>query len=556
MEAPKANPENLLAILEDAYKGKVVVPEFQRSFLWSRDGIEELLVSILQGYFVGTLLLLDTQSSDPLFPYRTIEGLDKVNPDARPSNHQTIRLVLDGQQRITSLFYVLYEPDRPLKNISQAHRFFFRIDLALDGDPEDAVVGLPVSSKRRISEMRQLIAEHKAIPFSMFRDERRLYRWLYTEQTFLIEEHQKDLVEGFCKNFTNFLIPVVALPGATKKNDIVNIFERVNRTGISLSTFDLAVARLYRKDVKLRDLWKRFEKSHSAAAASIKPEYLLKFISLMQGKVPRKSTLVDVADDLSHDAFESSWELATEYMAKAHTRLMATSGGYGAFDARWIPYNTLLVPLAYLLMEIEKMKGGEAEYRKLDTWYWTSVFSERYDSAVDTKSNDDIKAVLEWTKNDTPINWIGIFNASNVDLTVDDQRAAVYRGVMCLIALRGARDFCSGQPADLHKCDDDHIFPRSKYKEFENVNAIVNRTLISPESNREIKRAKRPPEYLGVFLKKHGGNKARLRQTLESHFITEEGIDAMKSGTSGDFETFFSIRQQALVNEIRKRTSA
>ena len=69
MESPKANPENLLSILADAYNGKVVVPEFQRSFLWSREGIEELLVSILKGYFVGTLLLLDTQSSDPLFPF-------------------------------------------------------------------------------------------------------------------------------------------------------------------------------------------------------------------------------------------------------------------------------------------------------------------------------------------------------------------------------------------------------------------------------------------------------------------------------------------------------
>ena len=288
--------------------------------------------------------------------------------------------MLDGQQRITSLFYVLYEPEYPLKYTSHAHRFFFRLDLALDGDPDDAVVGLPVNAKRRMTEMAQLIVEHRAIPFSMFRDERRLYKWLYTEQTFLTEDRQKDLIEGFCKILTNFLVPVVALPGATHKNDIVNIFERINRTGISLSTFDLAVARLYKKDVNLRDLWKQFEKAHPAAASSIKPEFLLKFISLMQGTVPRKSSLVDIADKLSHDEFVSSWERATEYMAKAHARLMATGAGLRCVYPRWIPYSTLLVPLAFLLMEIEAMKGGEAEYRKLDAWYWASVFSERYDS--------------------------------------------------------------------------------------------------------------------------------------------------------------------------------
>jgi len=93
-------------------------------------------------------------------------------------------------------------------------------------------------------------------------------------------------------------------------------------------------------------------------------------------------------------------------------------------------------------------------------------------------------------------------------------------------------------------------------KEFENVNAIANRTLISPESNREIKRAKRPPEYLEIFLKKHAGNPARLKQTLESHFIMDEGVEAMRSGSNGDFELFFKARQQAIVNEIRKRISA
>ena len=182
-------------------------------------------------------------------------------------------------------------------------------------------------------------------------------------------------------------------------------------------------------------------------------------------------------------------------------------------------------------------------------------FQSAMTQAVDTKAADDIKALVEWIKHDTPISWMKSFNASNVDLAVDEQRSAVYRGVMCLIALRGAKDFCNGQPADLHQCDDDHIFPYSKYKEYETVNAIVNRTLISTESNREIKRAKKPPEYLPVFLAKHGGSEARLKQTLASHFIDEESIEAMKSGSDGDIQTFVSARREALVTEIKRRTS-
>lgn len=554
MEAPKANPEKLLTILQDACDGKVVLPEFQRNFLWPRDSIEELLVSILQGYFVGTLLLLDTQSTNPLFPFRNIEGLELVNPNAKPLSHSTIRLALDGQQRITSLFYALYEPNIPLKNTTQAHKFFFRLDLALDGDPEDAVIGLPVGSKRRISEMSQYVDQHIAIPFSLLRNAQRLYKWLYAEQTFLTQQKDIETIECFCRNFTDYMIPVVSLPSATRKMDIVNIFERINRTGISLSTFDLAVARLYRKDVKLRDLLAHFENAHSQAAKNIKPEFLLKFISLMEGIVPRKSNLVDVADKLTPQRFEVCWNSATQYISKAFNRLTSTSGGYGAFDSRWIPYTTIIVPLAYLLMEIEKIKGGENEYRKLDAWYWASVFSERYDSAVDTKSSDDIKDVLKWIQGGQPPSWVKAFSAPNIDLTVDDQRSAIYRGVMCLVALRGAKDFCNGQKAALHECDDDHIFPHSRYKDHESVNSIANRTLISPESNK-IKRAKRPPEYLPIFLKKHGDDEMRLHKTLKSHFISDDAHAAMQNGKEGMFEDFIQARQKEIAKEIQQRTS-
>jgi uncharacterized protein with ParB-like and HNH nuclease domain len=79
IETPNANPENLLSIIRDSYDGKVVIPEFQRSFVWAREDIEELLVSILQGYFIGTFLMLDTDADKSLFPYRAVEGLEQVN---------------------------------------------------------------------------------------------------------------------------------------------------------------------------------------------------------------------------------------------------------------------------------------------------------------------------------------------------------------------------------------------------------------------------------------------------------------------------------------------
>ncbi|MDR7573963.1 MAG: DUF262 domain-containing protein, partial [Armatimonadota bacterium] len=211
IDPPKANPESLLGIMRDAYEGKVVIPEFQRSFVWAREDIEELLVSVLQGYFVGTFLMLDTPTDRRMFPFRPVEGLQEVNGSARPHNHPTVRLVLDGQQRITSLFYVLYEPRIPLRNAKNPYRFFFRLDLALDADPSDAISGISQSDRRRIAEMERLIAEDRAIPFSLLRDSSAFYKWFYKEQRFLQTEEAKVLVEGFYHRFQNFMVPVVAL---------------------------------------------------------------------------------------------------------------------------------------------------------------------------------------------------------------------------------------------------------------------------------------------------------------------------------------------------------
>ncbi len=547
IETPKANPENLLSIMRDACAGKVVIPEFQRSFVWTREDIEELLVSILQGYFIGTFLMLDTPSDKPMFPFRTVEGLDKINPGATPRNYPTLRLALDGQQRITSLFYVLYEPPIHLKNTKNPYRFFFRLDRALDAEPEDAVYGISQVDRRRMAEMEQLVQAHRAIPFSLLRDASQFYRWFYNEQKYLQSDKDRAVIEAFYHRFQNLMVPVVALSPEAGKDNIVNIFERINRTGVTLSLFDLAVARLYLKGVLLRDLWAHFAAKNSHAVEVIKPEFLLKVIALWEGKEPRKGTLLDVIDGLEKERFEKQWSLATNFMTKAYERATASQGGYGAFENGWIPYTTLLVPLAALLYAVEQRKGGEEMYRKLDEWYWASVFTQRYDSAVDTSSHKDMREVMHWAEGGSPPDWIKNLSVDSLKLTVDEPRSALYRGMMCLVVLEGARDFIDGQPANLKECQDDHIFPQSKFSKDWNVNTILNRTLIS---SNQVKSDKKPSEFLPLILRKHGGDPARLRQTLRSHLISEKAQRAMEQD---DFEAFMEARQQDFLARIREK---
>lgn len=547
IEPPKANPEKLNAIIEDAYHGKVVLPEFQRSFVWARENIEELLVSILQGYFIGTFLILDTPPEQAIFPFRVIEGLEHVNPNGKSRNHSTIRLVLDGQQRITSLFYVLHEPEIHLGNSRNPYRFFLRLDALMDDNPDDAVCGISLADRRRLADMQVAIEAGKAIRISLFRDSGRFYHWLYNEQKVFATQEEKATIENFYRRFADFMVPVVSVSPETGKENIVNIFERINRTGVSLSLFDLAAARLYLKGINLRNLWKEFARENKELSKIIKPESVLKVIALLEGKEVRKSALLDIIDELEKSRFETLWKKACSSLAKTYQRLTSPDG-YGAVAQRWIPYSTLLVPLAVLLQFVEERHGGESMYRKVDRWYWGSVFAQRYDQAVDTTSYRDLREMKEWLEGGNCPSWLENLKVEQMDLeSVDDQRSAIYRGVMCLIVVAGARDFINGQPATLKDCQDDHIFPKSEYKNESQVNCILNRTLIS---SNPIKGSKKPSVYLPLFLKEHGEDKEHLRQTLQSHLISEEAQQAMEED---DFQAFIESRRRTLLNEIARR---
>lgn len=544
-ETPKANPENLLGLIQDAYNGKIVLPEFQRSFVWGRESIEEFLASILHGYFVGTFLMLDTPATSPMFPFRPVEGLEYVNKQATLANHPTVRLVLDGQQRISSVFYALYAPDIPLHNAKHPYKFYLRLEPALEEDLDEAVVGVSIWDRRRLAEIEGLVRDHRALPFTIFRDPGTFYPWLFQEQQEW-EGKAKERILHLFDRFQKFMVPVVALQPETGKDNIVNIFERINRTGVSLSLFDLAVARLYPKDLRLRELWQQFEsKLPTDFVDLIKPEFLLKIIALYQGKEPRKGNLLDVLDVLNKDDFMKAWTQAAEAIMMALARVR---DAYGAFEPGWVPYTTLLVPLAAHLWELKHAQAGESAYRRLDAWYWGSVFTQRYDSAVDTKSYRDFVEIRRWLREGTVPEWLGRLPSQEVDLNVDDPRSAVYKGLMCLIARRGAKDFVTGQPANLNDCHDDHIFPKALYQDKYPVDTVLNRSLISRDTNIR-KSDTKPSEFLQLCLAGHDYNEGQLLKTLETHFITRSAYEALKRD---DFEAFITARAEAISQAVQE----
>lgn len=144
--------ESLLEILKRAKEGKLALLQFQRDFVWSRQDIKELLVSLLNGYFIGTFLLLRIDPDNPPFAVRPIQGV-RIPTDG--NGNYIIRpeaLILDGQQRITSLYYVFYAPPKELvtpKYTKKRYLFFIKLDELEKGNVEDAVFSVSEDEARR-----------------------------------------------------------------------------------------------------------------------------------------------------------------------------------------------------------------------------------------------------------------------------------------------------------------------------------------------------------------------------------------------------------------------
>lgn len=205
----------------------------------------------------------------------------------------------------------------------------------------------------------------------------------------------------------------------------------------------------------------------------------------------------------------------------------------------------MVVPLAILLKEADK-SGSYLFYKKIDIWYWTNVFSQRYDKSVDSQTFSDIKFMKEWFLDDSKIpDFISKFNIEDLDLDIDKQNNAIYKGIINLIILSGAFDFKTGQAPqfDMKRLQDDHIFPKSIYNE----NSILIRTVITSNQS---KFNKIPSKYFNELIEKFGIKK--VTEILNKHLISN---DSLQDLLSDNIDSFKQKREARIKQEIRKYTS-
>ena len=369
---------------------------------------------------------------------------------------------------------------------------------------------------------------------------------------------------------------------------IAPLFVNVNSKGTRLTLFDLAVAHLFpvlHPRINLRSLWEELPNTYPGLRKLIEgrrrwridPDDLLRIMALITGGSVKKTDLLDhlhgVATDLTSGRTRSSpvgytftsfpelWNEAASCLEEAYNRVI---NDYGALRPEWIPYTSMLIPLAALI-HVEKSSGAPGARDKVDCWYWHSVFYERYEKSVDTTVMADFSQVTDWILGtSSKPSWISGAVPPGLDLKVeDDPKSAIFKAVLNLFALAGARNLLNGDPpgTDLEL---DHLFPKGEAKPWSKhswINSVLNFTLLEPSVNK-IKRSKDPDIfYHSNMLPGHAASGRPVRDTCQSHLIGP-GAEKVFSGASSTspsaveaFEQFIEEREKDVLNAIKELLS-
>ncbi len=362
-------------VLKEIEEGRIVIPEFQRDFIWEPEQVRELLVSIIADYYIGTLIFIDKMMANTSpFKVKTIKGVKRSVSDI-------IEIVLDGQQRLTSLYYAKNKPNYPLKGRKYPHLFFIDLEKVYNGEWEEAVIAVSKADNKKLNDVCK---KPTVIEFGeLFKPASELYKYVKKRTD---DEKYAGIALDLSDKLKRYKLNIYYIGHEKPIETIVEIFDRINSRGTPLSVFDLLVARLFNYNIKLRKLLNDAKKQYDFAKV-ISGDYIVKTLMLMRGKAPTRKNMLNV----SPENFMSDWKKACEALELAYRRLLDKRTGYGVLDfKKWVPYETMIIPLAALIRYLkDNLLDNEENYRKLDAWYWVSVFGNRYEHSTDTISKQD-----------------------------------------------------------------------------------------------------------------------------------------------------------------------
>src|SRR6266446_50524 len=295
----------LLDLLARADSGKLQLPDFQRGWVWDDERIRSLLASVSVSFPIGAVMLLETGGQHVRFKPRPLTGTHERLRQIAPET-----LILDGQQRLTSLYQALMSSmaaetkDAKGKPIRRWYYIEMRKAAVEGDDREDAVLSIPEDKLVKTFggeialDVTTSAKEYKADLFPVNRifnsaDWRQAYseHWNFDRDRMrLFNEFERDVI----KRFEQYQVPVIELKKETPKEAVCLVFERVNTGGVALNVFELLTASFAADDFQVRDDWNAREqrlKGQHPVLRNLQNDDFLQAISLLVTQTRRRDGL-------------------------------------------------------------------------------------------------------------------------------------------------------------------------------------------------------------------------------------------------------------------------
>jgi len=511
-------------IIQKIESGEILIPAFQRTFVWKQNQIIELLESILNNYPIGSLLLWNTK--DELNSSRNIAGysIPDIDPDY-PTNY-----VLDGQQRLSSIFGIFsintkqdeddkYIPNKDLFEIYfDLEKSHFLTKSEMDEDSKSTIY------LRDLFEAGRLLDAYG-----------------------LLDEMYRKAAQDLYSKFNNYEIPIVTIKHRTK-DEVAVIFERINNTGTKLSTLDLMTAWTWTGDFHLIDAIDKLRTDISDKGFGGMGDNLI--LQIISGVLNDDTTTKGITST-KHEKIRDSWDGICESIKKGidflSTELRCT-------HLDFVPHNQQLIPIIKFFSAVAIPSSEQLTHLK--KWFWITSFSNRYTNGQTTgKMNGDIETInqiIAKNKTATDLYEMNIHYVQFIQ-TKFSKGNPLSRATLLLMSQYEPLDLVKNIKIDLGRAlskynrkEFHHIFPkaylRTKNVNEDLINSLVNFCFLPSDSNKIISKRK-PSDYFFNIIPQE--NKDEI---LSSNIIPNDDRIYSKD----DFSKFILNRSKLLIKRVNE----
>jgi hypothetical protein len=507
-------------------------------------------------------------------------------------------IVLDGQQRLTAMYYAFMAPNVPAPDRSNRFLYYLRVDKFMQEAYDDAFVYEWSPGKFAALAAQEVQYKSHTFPLSVIGQEGwALPNWVQGYEQYWRSRakqahdmgdsatevealHNADNAAKFGEHVRGitqeYQVAYIELDRDLELDKICDIFTQINSRGIRLDIFDLINALLRPQGLQLRHMWREHSQRLSFVNTDRMNIYILQVMSILRqgycspkylyyllpgqerqvreadGSLRKEVLVKDVKD------FERRWGQAVDSLERA-IKMLQHPQEFGAILSQYLPYVSILPAFAALQAEARRLPANRRldAQRKIRHWYWASIFTNRYSGSVESTTARDFLDVKTWFDDDAAqpaliIEFRERFR--NIDLRRETRRGtSVYNGIFNLLVVNGCRDWISGNVPQHGDLDDHHIVPKD-WKGYTNggtsIDSILNRTPLTGDTNRNVIRDRLPNEYLPEMIAANG--EGTVRAILESHLISPAAFDILlrKPFAMDDFEAFLVERQRTIQDAI------